>query len=506
MTTPSPRSTSARRAAGALGAGVLIAAGTVLGSAGPAGAIATVTTSGTVVTVTMTGTTTLTLACTGGVTVANGQTGSPSIACNKLTKVIVNGDSASQTVDGKLLENPSFSAKPSLQTDMGPGVDTVTETSRGDLLYLGSGNDNLYLQADTTVNTYELGPDTDFVRYYGNSGAETLVASADSNFITLTRLINGAGANSSIGNAEEISATTFEGNDTIDFGGIVETATLLDTTIYAGEGDDTLIGAQKVNGLHGEGGTNTFTGGSTTDNVFTEGNQDSIDPKAGTNWIYEQTSGRSGRTITSAGTTNWHFTNVGARDSVARIRPGVLNMVTHSLGRPGQQVYPSSYRNLVLYHGTTPGESRAIFDLVALGGGKSVTLDGDGNDLLDVTIPTGSWTNNAADGSGTIAPLAGGYSTISVNDMGAVKVHGPWTNKDQGFVHRVTRDLMFRFATDPVISTTGTNLTNGSTTRQAVVSGLMDTDEYRASTSTGSSCGTSPVRPTRAGGPTGSTA
>ena len=66
-----------------------------------------------------------------------------------------------------------------------------------------------------------------------------------------------------------------------------------------------------------------------------------------------------------------------------------------------------------------------------------------------------------------------------VDDAAHFSVHGPWTNKNQGFAHRAYRDLLFRFPTNTVRDQVRDQLTAGTKTRAAVAQGLIDTDEYR---------------------------
>jgi hypothetical protein len=102
------------------------------------------------------------------------------------------------------------------------------------------------------------------------------------------------------------------------------------------------------------------------------------------------------------------------------------------------------------------------------------------DDLLDVTIPAGSWTTVGTPQTNYfITPTNAAYAVVQASNMGTVSIHGPWTNKNSGFVHRATRDLLFRFATGGTISSVGLALGSGETTRPNVIDGLMDTDEYR---------------------------
>ncbi|WP_421118430.1 DUF4214 domain-containing protein [Aquihabitans daechungensis] len=130
----------------------------------------------------------------------------------------------------------------------------------------------------------------------------------------------------------------------------------------------------------------------------------------------------------------------------------------------------------------TAGSAKGLADVVALNGGRMIYVRGDaaGDDLLDVTIPSGWWvTGGTPQGTYVITPTNDSYAAIQASNVGPVNIHAPWTNKNSGFVHRATRDLMFRFATSGTISSTSLALGSGETTRPAVIEGLMETAEYR---------------------------
>lgn len=475
----------ARRSAGLVGTAIAVMAGTVVGLSAPAGATVTVATSGTTMTVALTGAETPVVSCVGGVVSVNGKTGSPTVPCATLTKITFTGDSAAQNVDGSKLENPVFAAKPSLAATLGFGADVLTETTRADAIDMGAGNDNLYLVAGASNTNLELGADTDSVRLYSTAGAEEVTASSTSTVLTLTHEIGAVQHTTIVKNAESLEVATQAGDDTIDLSGITTTASVKGASAYGGEGNDTVRGAQVATNLFAGPGNNQIFGGAGNDNIGSEGNGDVIDPGAGSNFVFDRNSGRSGRTITGSGTDNTYTSEMGQGDLVTRIRPGSGTgfLVTHSLARPGQQPLGASFGNIVAYNGSNAvADGRGLFDVVALGNSRDVAIDGDAadNDLLDVTIPTGSWTvaGNPAENA-LITPNSPNYKPIAVHDIGTMKVHGPWTDKNSGFAHRVTRDLAFRFATDQTIASTSAALTQGTTTRTAVVDGLMKTDEYR---------------------------
>ncbi len=479
------------RSLAALGAAATICA-VAVGIVEPAAALSTVTTSGTTMTVTLAGAETVAITCVSGISTISGKTGSPTVPCSALTKVTVIGDSGPQNVDGRQLEAAAFAAKPALAVDLGDGADLVYDTSRADQIDLGGGDDSYYPVRGVNNTTTDLGPGKDTIRFFGTDADETVTASSTNSGLTLHHELGGVTRTLTMSNGEDLQVTGYNGNNTIDLSGITVTSTIKAASIWTGSGDDVVrapmfTGAQYAPGptLMPGGGTNTIYGGSGNDGIFSEGNADVIAPGGGYNRVYDRSSRRSGRTISSGGQSNWYYLESNRGDAVTRIRPrtGSTTLVTNSLNRPGQQVLSADYSNIVRYLVYSGGgDSRGIMDLVALDNGRDVILDGDSadNDLVDITIPTGSWTVTGSPASTAwVTPSAAGYAPITVRDAGELRVHGPWTNKNAGFVHRATRDLMFRFATPTTISSLAVALGDGATTRPAIVSDLMDSDEYR---------------------------
>ena len=82
------------------------------------------------------------------------------------------------------------------------------------------------------------------------------------------------------------------------------------------------------------------------------------------------------------------------------------------------------------------------------------TTDADAPDLRSGRYFTQTWrssggwtTSGSLDSYYSIYPNDPAYKEISTYKVANVKIHGPWTNKNQGFGHRVIRDLYLRFAT-----------------------------------------------------------
>lgn len=484
--TPRARRHRARRAAAALGAVATIAGLGVIVAAPPASALVTVTTSGTTMTVTLAGSEELDVKCTGGVVAANTKTGSPTIPCASFTKLTVNGDSAGQTIDGRDLEVAAFAAKPYLVASLGDGIDTVYTTTRSDSIDFGLGNDRLYLVPGVADALVEGGVGTDDARIWGSPGTDEFVGSSNSTNLAITHVWGGSTKTNTLKNFEYIELGGEAGNDILDLSGITANSSIKAGGIYGGDGNDTIRGAQFDTDLFAGPGNNQIFGGSETDNIGSEGNGDVIKTGGGAgDRVYDRKSGRSGRVIDNIGASNWYFFEGGLGDTTSRIRPGAggTTVVTNSLTRTGQQVLGNTYKNAsVAFVVNTSGSAKGLADIVALDNGRKTYARGDqtDDDLLDVTIPLGSWTTVGTPQTNYfITPANAAYAQVQAANFGAVSIHGPWTNKNSGFVHRATRDLMFRFADGGTINSTSAALTGGTTTRPAVIDGLMDTDEYR---------------------------
>jgi hypothetical protein len=491
--TPQPARTARRPFPGrrGLAATAALAAiaglGVVAGPASPAGALVNVATSGTTMTVTLTGAEDLHVSCVGGVVTVNTKTGSPTVPCATFSKIAVNGDSAKQTIDGRELEAAVFAAKPYLVAQLGDGPDIVETTSRADSIDMGPGDDRVYAWRSTNQTLIDGGTGSDYIRIEGGEGVDdAIVVSSTNTNATITHEVGGVVRTHIAKNFESTDLSGKTGNDSLDASGITTGSSIKSVAVYGGEGNDTVRAAQFDTDLFAGPGTNQIFGGPDTDNIGSEGNGDVIKTGGGTaDRVYDRNSGRSGRTIDNLGQSNWYFFEGTLGDTTTRVRPGPsgTTVVTNSLTRTGQQTLGTSFKNVgSRFLANSSGNARGLADVVALTNGRKVYPSGDqsDDDLLDVTIPLGSWTTiGTPQGTYFITPTNPAYAEIQASNFGAVSVHGPWTNKNNGFIHRSYRDLVFRFPTGGVISQLGTLLTSGATTRQTITTELMDTDEYR---------------------------
>ena len=484
---PRPRRRSlTRKAIASAGVVASIAGVGVVAAAPPASALVNVATSGTTVTVTFTGQETLTLSCVGGVVSVNTKTGSPAVPCATFTKLTVNGDSAKQTIDGTLLEQPVFAAKPFLVADLGDGPDIVDPTRRADDIDMGPGEDRVYLVYGVTDTLLDGGAGADYLGLQGADGVDdTIIASSNNTNLAISHEVGGVLRTNTAKNFESTEVGGRSGNDTLDLSGITTGSSIKDANIYGQDGDDIVRGPQFAGDLFAGPGTNQIFGGPDNDNIGSEGNGDIIKPGLGSNRINDRLSGRSGRTIDNYGESNWYFFEGTLGDTTSRIRPGAngSTVVTNSLTRTGQQVLGTSYKNnSVAFVVNAAGSAKGLADIVALDSFRKTYARGDtaDDDILDVTIPAGSWTTvGTPQTTYFITPSNATYAQVQASNFGTVSIHGPWTNKNNGFVHRATRDLMFRFAPSGTVTSTGAALTAATTTRPAVINSLMDTDEYR---------------------------
>ncbi|MGN6694674.1 MAG: calcium-binding protein, partial [Aquihabitans sp.] len=354
----------------------------VLAAAPPAGALVTVATSGTTMTVTLTGTETLDVSCVGGVVSANTKTGSPAIPCSTFSKLIVNGDSAAQTIDGHDLEIPAFTAKPVLVADLGDGVDLVDPTSRADDIDMGPGNDRVYFERSVTDVLLDGGAGTDTIGIYGEDGVnDNFVGTSNNTNLTITHEVGGVVRTDTAKNFEAIDGAARSGNDTLDFSGITTVSSIKDVNLFGGEGDDVVRGPQFAGDLFAGPGNNQIFGGPGNDNIGSEGNGDVIKGGGGTgDHISDRNSGRSGRTIDNLGQSNWYFFEGTLGDTVTRVRPGPSGgtIVTNSLTRTGQQVLGTSFKNVASqFLVNTSGQAKGMVDLVALDSSRKIYATGD---------------------------------------------------------------------------------------------------------------------------------
>jgi len=455
----------------------------------PAGAAIVVgTVGGNTVQVNATGTQSITPGCgpTGKVTI-NNVIAAPAIDCSAMVQLTVAGDSGAQILYGSGLDQPAFSSHPKIVASFGDGADLLFESPNADNVDMGPGDDQVLLFFGGTANTgIDLGAgSSDQVVYQGSDLADTIAAVSVNAGATITQSNPNGGSSTSFANAERLTLNGHKGNDTITSTGVTTASSITSVSIYGYDGDDTISDGAGSSQLYGGPGTNSLSGGGGFDAYWTESQTDSLNGGNDTvnEFIYDTEGLRSGgRTLTGFTAADTYVVQAHQGDVTMRIRPGTAGSTTFttSLTRPGQQLVPASIGKVALgqaYVGATP--HRGLADVVAGGKPVQVTLPMTGGGLVDVTVPSGVFDATLTGHDLVVQSAYGQVNASYVDDAAHFSVHGPWTNKNQGFAHRAYRDLLFRFPTNTVRDQVRDQLTAGTKTRAAVAQGLIDTDEYR---------------------------
>jgi hypothetical protein len=467
-----------------LGLTTALVAGALVGPmASPASAAIAVDTAGSTVQVGVTGAMTIDFTCPGGNFAAAGVLSAPTIACSAVTIVEVVGDGAAQVVNGAGLNAAAFSSGPRLDVSLAGGNDTVSDTNRADTILTGAGNDFVGLTlgaADLLVN---LGADDDSVTARTRVPAVMEALSTGTN-ATIVHTVGGTLSSTLITGAERLQLDGSDGNDELDVAGISLASSIDRVTATGQGGNDLFTGGPVEHAFYGGTGTNRFELGASTAAAWSASATDTIvGHPSGNGWIYDYESLRSGgRTLQGmhGGYRLSAYANDG--DTVARIRPtaGGGMQRTYSLHRTGQQAVPAGIGGVTVslsYVGQV--RHRNIADVVL--GEVPVHVNGQlaDVDILDVTVPVGSWTTSPGGDTVTVTPSVGTLDGLTSANIADYRVHPPWTDRNQGFAHRVHRDLLFRFASDAWRDQTRDQLAAGTRTRTQVVNGLMATEEFR---------------------------
>jgi len=453
----------------------------------PASAAVNATTAGTVVTAAVTGNTTVGFGCTGGKITVGGSVAAPALDCAAVTQVTVNGDGGDQLINARQLGQTAFSALPRVVATLGGGSDFISETPRADQIDTGSGNDGVSLTHGGLANTsVDLGADTNDYLYVSGTELDDTIVAASPNATVTIGVGNTSGTSSlSANNAEYLAVEGGGGDDTINTTAVIAASTIDDASINGGPGDDTMTDGVIDSELYGQAGTNTLSGGPGQDAYWSESNTDTLNGGNDTvdEWIYDAGGPRSGgRTLNGFTAGDNYVVQAHQGDVTMRIRPapGGATLFTTSLTRPGQALIPAPLGRLTggqAFVGALP--HRGLMDIVATTDSINTVLATTGGGLIDVTIPTGEFNAEVFGTSLAVTSSYGQITAVNVGGPANYRVHGPWTNKNQGFAHRVTRDLMFRFATNAQRDAIRDQLTNGTTTRAAVAQSLINSDEYR---------------------------
>jgi len=483
--------------------GAAVAVGTVTAiGADPAGADVTATVDGTKVVVTATGETTVTFACSAGTVLVSGAPTSPALPCGSLTNAKVTGDAANQTIDGSGLDAAAFTAGPTLNASGGQGADTIIGTKRADSISGGADRDLIVLHASATPDAALDGwghanGTIDDVRFIGTDGDDTIrltralnpfypyFNSSDRYVGAISWSSNGVTAVTLIPNPSAVDVRSGTGDDHI---ATDEPLTVTELSADGGAGNDVIDpGSLRALTLDGGTGTNQITGSPNRDTIITRSETDTVDGRGGIDWIVDA-SPRLGRQtlVPDAGTDSFQLDLDGDLGAV-RLRPtGATSTarLTSSLSRSGQRVLGPEISELVLHQTATGGPADGtLFDAV-LSPGRWIAFRGQpgGQDLADITVPFGDWTRTDEAGLTVITPDDQGFDglrSVTLEDLDEISVHGPWTDANEGFVHRVVRDLLNTFIDDAGRAQRTAALADGTATRAGFVDEIMGDDWYR---------------------------
>ncbi|MCU1455068.1 MAG: hypothetical protein JWN46_3214 [Acidimicrobiales bacterium] len=472
------------KAFGRCGAVIIVGASSVatLVWAAPASASVTTTSSGTVVTVDVLGDDTIGFDCLSGAFSVNGSPASPSVACNAVTSVIVTGDGGAQDVRAHQLDT-RFSALESVSMTLAGGADTAYESRVSDTIDMGPGNDTVLLlpQSGPLNSNVDLGAGSDFVIVQGSAAAEQLTVSAVSPTLGVIDMFPGGTGTRYASNAERLNVEGGAGNDTLDTTGVTAASGITEITLDGGPGDDTLTGGDTRTTLVGGSGRNTFNGGTAPDTLLTSSRGDVIHTGVGPDTVISYSPPFGGRTIDGGASDNDQLIEVPTNgDNIIRVRerPSNRSLFTVSLAGGGQQPVPSNFATVVFNNGglLTPVD-RNIVDTVPLAH-QEQQFNADGDALLDLTVPPGEVPTLTGTAAAGIISFTSHQRILTVGFANRL-VHGPWTDPNESFAHRVVRDLYLRFATDAERFRIRDDLAAHRATSASVAASLIDTDGYR---------------------------
>lgn len=445
----------------------------------PAGAAVVVTSSGTTVTAITSGvSSTIALQCQGGSVAVLNTLASPTLPCGALTAATFLGDGTAERF-GPHTALASFPALAQITVSAGGGADRVNGTPGRDVVSGGIGDDRVTLPAGGADDQVGLGGSAgDVVIVTGTAAGDTISVATGSP--TSQTVVTRQAWDVVVTTTSDVEVDAGAGGDVVDATGVTAASTLDRVSLRGDAGGDVLRCGTVSCTLVGGTGTNTLQGGPDDDALFSTSATDTLRGLGSTDGLSDSGDGPvGGRTIDTTGTgANGDNYQVSIRGDAAlrsRALPAIGARVTAALGRSGRQVVDLGVDRIIYdtaFTATTPVD-RVVLDLATLPD-QSQTVLGDAGTVVDVVVPTGSWSV-----SGDTVTTTDGYEPIGVDPDATLLVRAPFTDPELRVAHRLIRDLLMRLPTPAERNGLRAALEGGTLTRSQAVLQLSDGDPYR---------------------------
>lgn len=380
---------------------------------------------------------------------------------------------------------------------------TVRETGTTRIWWLslpGDTNDAITLIGSSPGVGVDVGG-RDPRRVLATSTATSMTMSVDETAITVPT--------PSTYSARTVEVRGGDGNDVIDGSGLRATDRLLaagkggSDTIIGGPGEDELVGDgpescdryapgdDRLEGRGGadllkstdpgtcepwwDGGRDSYVGGPGDDTIVTGRGPELVDGGPGSD---AATVPYGWRTTTVTGVERGLTVDAGRFGETTRLRPVLRSAIrlqhtgpeAVSIVAPGADAAPLTGR----LGAARTATDRRLVDLRPLTAAPQ-QWTGSATAIADIVAPPGSsWTTS---GSTTTVNVPG-PADMTLTLFGAVEVHEPFATASASYVHRATRDLLFRFLTDEQRTADAAALDSSEITTIAYATQLVEGEEH----------------------------
>lgn len=232
----------------------------------------------------------------------------------------------------------------------------------------------------------------------------------------------------------------------------------------------------------GSGGRNVLSGSEVVDEIYSSSTLDQIDTGAGADLIDLDGGApfrRPGLT-NPTGAVDEVRTTVGIGHAAVRGRPvagGGIELVAGT-ATPSRGVLGDRFGAVEIALNSSIRGDRAVVDLAPTSHPIAVRGTTGGGTIVDITVPTGSWTVTGAPITGATVTFSSGAASIFVSGVSELRVHGPASSPERGWAERVRRDLEMRFPTETQVQSLELQLLNGAS-RPQLTTALTRTSVYR---------------------------